>query len=242
MAAVCAERGVQLTFDHQRRFLRSFQTARQLIRDGVIGDLRRLEGACSNMFDWGTHWIDMFGYFNDETPGEWVIAQVDARRPVVIYGVPMETQGITQIRYRNGVTGLLFTGASEEAVGCQIRAVGGEGMIELHGKEPYVRVRGRGDAELRGVAVDEGLHGNTAIDRGIADLIESLETNRTPLLAAENALKATELIFATYESARSRGRVDLPIAVEDHPFAAMIAAGVFPEARVDGPTQDRMIR
>lgn len=241
MAQVCAERGVQLTFDHQRRFLHSFQSARQLIRDGAIGQLFRLEGACDNMYDWGTHWLDMFGYFNDETPAEWVLAQVDAERPRIVYGVPMETQGITQVHYANGVTGLLFTGKSQAAVGCEIRAIGSEGMIELHQKAPHVRVRGKGEGELRGLE-GEGLHGDNAIARGIADLIESLETGRKPLLAAENALKATEVIFATYESARRRGRVDFPLGIEDSPLRDMIDSGVFPNARVEGSITDRMIR
>src|SRR5881397_931624 len=39
MARACEERAVQLTFNHQRRFLAPFQTARRMLRDGEIGDL-----------------------------------------------------------------------------------------------------------------------------------------------------------------------------------------------------------
>jgi predicted dehydrogenase len=77
-----------------------------------------------------------------KVPAEWVIATVDARRPVVVYGVPMETQGVAQIRYGNGVHGLLLTGTSQDAVGCQIRALGSEGILELHGQPPHVRLKG----------------------------------------------------------------------------------------------------
>lgn len=241
MAEACRERGVQLTFDHQRRFLPTFQTARQLLRDGAIGEVRRVEGACANLFDWGTHWLDMFGYLNGESPAEWVIATVDARRPIVVYGVPMESQGLAQIRYANGVSGLLFTGASQEAVGCQIRAIGTEGTLEIHGKAPFLRLRSASGAEAPEVA-GEGTEGGNAINRGIADLVESLEAGRTPLLAAEHALRSTEVLFAAYESARRRARVDLPLTIEDSPFRDMLETGVFPEARVEGDLRDRMIR
>ena len=62
------------------------------------------------------------------------------------------------------------------------------------------------------------------------DLVDALDTGRTPLLDVSNALPTTEIIFATYESARRRGRVDLPLTIEDSPLVAMLDAGIFPDA------------
>jgi hypothetical protein len=45
------------------------------------------------------------------------------------------------------------------------------------------------------------------------------------LLSARYALQATELIFASYESSRRRGRVDLPLTIDDSPFLTMLAYG-----------------
>jgi predicted dehydrogenase len=240
MAAACKERGVQLTFNHQRRFLAPFQTARRLLKEGAIGDLVRLEGACGDLFDWGTHWIDMFGFYNDDVPAVSVMGQVDARRPKVVYGVPTETEAFSRIRYANGVTGLMFTGENAaEMAGCANRLVGTEGTIEVHGEAPFVRVRGRNDAAPHPIDdLPEGIHGDQAIDRAIRDNLDSLRTGRTPLLAADNALKVSEIIFATYESARRRGRVDLPLDIEGAPFREMLDAGVFPEALSEGPVRD----
>lgn len=36
---------------------------------------------------------------------------------------------------------------------------------------------------------------------------------------------ATELIFATYESARRRARVHLPLDIEDSPLVSMLESG-----------------
>ena len=87
------------------------------------------------------------------------------------------------------------------------------------------RVRGRGDAHWRTLDTPEGLHGNQAIDKGIADVIEALEQQREPEMSARKALRTTEVIFATYESSRRRGRVDLPLTIEDSPLKAMLDAG-----------------
>jgi Predicted dehydrogenases and related proteins len=232
MAAVCAERGVQLTFDHQRRFLESFHTARQLVKDGVIGELKRVEGACPNLLDWGTHWINMFLFYNDEEPATWVLGQVDARRPMHVYGVPHDTQGMSVMRFANGVTGTLYTGhEASDIVGCANRLIGTEGTIEVHGESPSVRVRGKGDTELRAadlLTMEGGIHGDKAITRGIADLIDALETGRKPLLDVDNALKTTEIIYATYLSAKQRGRVDLPLDYEGNAFSDLIGEGAYP--------------
>ena len=47
------------------------------LRAGAIGDLQRLEMRCIDLFDWGTHWFDMCHFYNDETPAEWVLGQIE---------------------------------------------------------------------------------------------------------------------------------------------------------------------
>jgi UDP-N-acetylglucosamine 3-dehydrogenase len=225
MVRACAERGVQLTFNHQRRFGEPFRQAKELLKAGRIGQLIRLEASCSNLFDWGTHWFDMLFFYNDETPAEWVIGQIDARDGATIFGVQMEGQGISYFKYRNGVYGLLVTGA-QAGWQAQNRLVGTEGVIEV-GVSPEVPLRmwGKGQSEWQKVDLGEGLHGGEYVKRAVLDLIDALKTGREPELSARKALQATELIFATYESSRRRARVDLPLQIEDSPFLSMLAKG-----------------
>ena len=233
MHAAAVERGVQLTFNHQRRFLEPFQVARRLLRDGAIGELRRIEGSCADMIDWGTHWLDMFFFYNGETEAEWVLGQIDSRSERAIFGLPVENQGLCEVKFRNGVRGLLFTGFDAE-IGCANRLVGTEGILELHNEPPNVRVWGRGDAGWRAHETSEGLHGNDAIERGIADLVQALSERREPELSSHKAVRCTEVIFATYESSRRRGRVDLPLEGEDSAFLSMLEAGeIGPAARAN---------
>ena len=238
MAEACAKNGVQLTFNHQRRHLPTFLTARKLIQEGAIGDLVRLEGSCSNMLDWGTHWLNIFMLLNNESKPVWVMGQVDARPPARIFGVLHDTDGMCQVAYENGVYGLLCTGdLGEKMIGCSIRAIGTEGSIEMHNTAPHLRIRGKGDANgrtLEGVDTLGGLHGADGVDPNadnIVDLVNALINGTTPLCDVSNALPTTEVIYATYESARRRGRIDLPLTIDDSPLVSLIESGVFPGAR-----------
>ncbi|MCD6518421.1 MAG: Gfo/Idh/MocA family oxidoreductase [Anaerolineae bacterium] len=225
MAKVCEERGVQLTFNHQRRFGLPFRKAKELLKAGAIGDLVRLEAACSNMFDWGTHWFDMMFFYNDETPVDWVMGQIEPRGGRKFFGVPVEGQGISYFKYRNGVYGLLITGAGVE-IGAANRLIGTEGVIEVgHSQEVPLRIWGKGQNGWQAVPLESGLHGNEYVKLAVLDVIDALKTGREPELSARKALQATELIFATYESSRRRGRVDLPLQIEDSPFLSMLASG-----------------
>lgn len=226
MAEACERRGVQLTFSHQRRFGAPFRKAREMAHDGTIGELLRLEGQCGNLYDWGTHWFDMFFLYNNETPAEWVIGQIDCREPNKIFGVKMEHQGISQVKFKNGVSGLLVTGGAAN-MGCSNRLIGTDGVIEVGVGEKQVPLRfwGKGETGWREPPLDEGLHGPMFFERAIADAVDALKTGREPELSAQRALRATEVIFATYESSRRRARVDLPLDIDDSPLLSMLESG-----------------
>lgn len=226
MARVCAELGVQLTFNHQRRFGKPFRMAKKLLDEGVIGRLERLEAFTHNLYDWGTHWFDMLFMYNNETPVEWVIGQIEARGSQSVFGVIVEGQGLSWFKYINGVYGLVQTGYGREEL-CANRLIGDQGVIEVGvEKGPHLRYRNaETEWSWQEVETEEGLHGSGAVIAGVLDLIDALRTGREPELSARKALQATELIFATYESSRQRGRVDLPLRIQDSPFLSMLQNG-----------------
>lgn len=230
LCRACAERGVLLTFCHQRRFGAAFVKAKQLLDEGAIGALQRLEGTCANLFDWGTHWFDMFFFYNDEVPAEWVMGQIAVEAERAIFGVPLETSGLSWIRWQNGVEGLLGTGAAQ-VQGPRNRLIGCEGIIEVGGaaRAPLRLLRAGAawqdfvEEEIAGV-VPPG--GDTVLS--VLDLLACLESGAEPRLSARKALQATELIFATYESSRRRGRVLLPLNAEDSALITMLKEGSIP--------------
>jgi UDP-N-acetylglucosamine 3-dehydrogenase len=211
MVVACEQAGTQLTINHQNRFREPYRVARDLARDGTIGELRRVEGTSSNLGD--SHWLDMLFFYNQETPAEWVIGQMHGRRERGISGAPREDQGICHFKFANGVRALMLTG-DEAEIGCFNRLIGTEGTVEVHRAAPRVRVRGKGDAAWRSIEVQDGPGWQLPVDQAVADVVAALDEGREPELSARRALQATEVIFATYESSRRRGRVDLPLSMD----------------------------
>ena len=225
--AACADRGVLLTICHQRRFGDVFQTARLLLRDGAIGPLRRIEATCPNLFDFGTHWFDMMFFYNDEIPARWVLGQVDVAERTEVFGVPVDTSGLSWVRFENEVEGLLATGGTAYT-GQDNRLVGETGVIEVQegdrAERPLCMLRGGKweEVEKRPVGVPVCEHNVTTV----RNLVDCLESGDEPELSSRKALQATELIFATYESSRRRGRVDLPLDTDDSALLTMLAEGM----------------
>ncbi|MBS7615143.1 Gfo/Idh/MocA family oxidoreductase [Candidatus Bathyarchaeota archaeon] len=248
----CVDGGVVLAVCHQRRFAPLFVKARELANNGTIGQLHRVEGFCPNLFDWGTHWFDMFNFYNNDQPAEWVIGQIsyEWEKPYTFFGVPVETNGLSYIKWKNGVCGLMVTGRNTGGR-CANRLIGSKGMIELdvfwnhqiwgEKKEgPILRVlsedsKGWLTPELRYSSGELYPYKNSEQMEdvlAVKDLIECLKTGREPVLAGWKALQATELIFATYESSRRRARVYLPLDIEDSPYISMLESGVIgPKAK-----------
>ncbi len=219
MAAVCQQNGAILGFNHQRRFGEPFIKAREMVKAGEIGELIRLEGQCGDLFDWGTHWFDMMFFYNDETPVEWVLGQIEWRGARKVFGAPLENQGISHFKFRNEVQGLLLTGHAMRPTN---RLVGSKGVIEVGG-EANLRILGKGDG-WKEIPTSEGLHEGSCVTRAMNEFVEAARAGRLSQVSADKALRASELIFATYESSRRNGRVTLPLEIEDSPLQAFLNA------------------
>jgi predicted dehydrogenase len=255
---VCEAHGVQLTINHQRRFGAPFRRTKALLDRGAIGRLRRIEASEGNLFDAGTHLFDLCGYLTDGARAEWVLSALDYREENRWFGTHNENQSLAQWKYLNGVYGLASTGYGKEFVGCYLRLRGSEGVLEI-GDEDGPALRGRRDGgEWRTIDTDgETIHNPgtpglavaairkavdlvrddpgprlkpSYIDRSIADIVAAVRENRESEIAARNALRSTELVFACWESARRRGRVDLPLDVDGNPLQEMVDAGDLPVA------------
>jgi len=229
MAAVCAERGVRLTFNHMRRFGKPFREAKRLLDAGEVGKLVRIEVGAGNLYDYGSHNFDMCAFLNDQQPCLWAIAQIDYRTERLVFGAHNENSALALWKYANGVYGYSATGLGPDLVGAHHRLVGADGVIEIGPTGqgmPVLRVRAKGSA--RWEAVDchgEHCHGPGYHERGVAQIVQCLADGTRSELCAENALQATEIIFACWESARRRGVVELPLTIEDNPLEQMVESG-----------------
>jgi predicted dehydrogenase len=160
----CKKRNIQLTINHQRRFGKPFCIAKELLKAGEIGELKRLEGSRDNIFDWGTHYVDMFGFYNEETPADWVMGQIDyldVDWSKEYYGAPVENHGVFLWKYKNGVFGFFGSGASRSAIGADNRLIGTEGIIEVGVIDgPILRIKNENSSKWEILDTnDEDLHG-----------------------------------------------------------------------------------
>jgi hypothetical protein len=69
------------------------------------------------------------------------------------------------------------------------------------------------------------MHEPIVVGCATSGVVESLETGAESPLAGRIGLNTAEIVFAGYESVRRRGRVDLPLDVDDNPFESLVADG-----------------
>ncbi|MBN2710920.1 MAG: Gfo/Idh/MocA family oxidoreductase [Planctomycetes bacterium] len=226
MAEACKKSGAQLTFNHQRRFLPVFQLAKKLIADGVVGELKTVEGFVpDNILDWGTHIIDLIFMFNSEVSATSVWGQVDLSSTRQWFRIPFENAAAGIIYFENGVRAVIESGA-DKAIKLGFNIHGTDGVIEIREEEPWMRYRGRGQSEWTVPELEEGLHDSDekriAIRQVIGDITACIESGVEPENSVNKALRATETIFAIYESSRSQGRIKLPLEPRDSALLDMI--------------------
>ena len=233
MHQVCKDNNIQLTINHQRRFTKPFMKVKSLIDEGAIGEMKRMEAAWDNFFDAGTHWFDMLFYLNNETPAEWVMGQVDMRKGPRHFGALMAGQGICTFKFKNGVRATYFSGKEHEDLGCMVRVIGSEGIIEVVNDMPALRLYQYSKPGFEDIETGESIHEDKSLARSIKNLVDCLENKETPILSADHAIQSTEVIFATYESSKRRARVDLPLPPGPSALLDMVESGdLVPDKKV----------
>jgi UDP-N-acetylglucosamine 3-dehydrogenase len=224
MVEICDDADMQLTFNHQRRFGHKWRQAKELLDEGAIGDLQRIEMTAPNLLDWGTHVVDLCNFYNDEHAVEWVLGALEYNEEQIKFGEHNPNQDLVLWSYDNGIYGLASTGEAGDLVGCRPRLIGSEGQIEVDRQvEDEANLAIRQDGTWERIEADSTLQGE--INRAIKHVVDCIGSDKSPELSGDKALQATEIIFGSWESVRRRGRVDLPLHIDDNPLDAMIEAG-----------------
>lgn len=236
--------GVQFTVNLQRRFEPVHRFARDQIAAGALGEIISLEGYCPNLPDWGSHIADLLLFYLGDQPPAWVMGQIDVSVNRYVYGAFAETSSLTLIRWGSGISGLIVTGREPDSPVLNLLnnqgvvVQGTRGRLDARGARCVIRRFGADD-----LVFDSPFSRDTATwDRGvdpaiaygtaeaIADLLESLASDRTPVLCADHAIAGAEIIFATYESSRSRRRVQLPLEPTDNALLSGMRQGFWQPA------------
>ncbi len=211
---VAAETGVKIMVAHFRRNLAAFQRARDLYNDGTVGQplmcIAGIEGW--DLFEWGSHWLDMIRHLHQDRPVHWVFAQTRVRGQRG-YGHAMEDHGCAYFEFAGGGKAILDGG----------RSMNGEELMTLVGTEGTIRIFDEIKLWIETAAgrrIEEFSKGppdpwGQAWDQMILDLIAWIERGPEPALGLTNMLKTSELNLAAYLSAIKGDRVDLPLSGDD---------------------------
>jgi len=230
MARLAEAGGCQLTFSLQRRFADGNLAVRRMIREGKLGQLQRMDlYSPPNLLDCGIHTFDQAMSFMDETPAKWVLGAVDVSETYNWFNVPSESVATGLVVFENGVRANIQAGGPDMDIWGGVRVMGSEGYLEV-----------MWDGELRGGAIyaEPDWRPEVLVTPGAEQMkgmvrhaIDCLASGEEPEVSHRKALRASEIIFAFYESVRRNARVSLPVSgFTDSPFISMLRSGEFKHA------------
>jgi len=219
-----AQSGVKIVVPHMRRYLPVFAAAKKHYCSGDVGEpvmcMAGYEGR--DLSEYGSHWLDMFRYFNNDAQAEWVMAQCrmsDGR----IFEHATEEHGILTCGFAGGGRAYLDGGKGLNGPYSMI-LVGTEGSIRIEG-ENALTIIGKNSAwertDYEGTVPEKWNADkfNYEFDNEwvavwdvlFDELVNWMAGGPEPMTGATNMLHTAELTLAAYLSVVRRDRVDLPL-------------------------------
>ena len=238
MIKVCAENAVKLGVGHQRRFLPSYNLAREAIVKGYIGDVHLLTSfARDGLPNYSSHLSDTFRYLLGDPECVWVMGNVERSTDQWARAVPIEDKALGIFGFDSGAQASILSGLTDYH-GFGGRIYGSDGTIEFTVSDvkimsvastDWVTHRPDGNFELYGAEdfemVEAGAMQMTEFARWITGEISDFRGE------AINGYKALEMVHAVYESARTYSQVLLPMKPSFNPLVRMIDSGQLPVAQ-----------
>ena len=235
MMLVCRRNGVKLAIGHQRRFLPSFNLAKQMIADGEIGDVQLISTfAKDGLPNYSSHHADMFRFLLSDVECTWVMGGVERETDQWARSIPIEDKALAMFGFENGAQAMILSGLTPKH-GFGGRIYGSDGMIDLtlidlkimNGKTGgWQQHRPDGEFLKYGAERFEVLEGSVAQARVFADWVSGVIPDFVG--EATHGFKAFEMVHAVYESARTNTQVQMPLKTTVHPLELMIDSGQLP--------------
>jgi len=247
MIVACDRSGTKIAVAHQSRFHPLIKQAKQIIADGLIGEVKEIHGAGKqdqrgggqDLIVLGTHTLDLMCFFFG--PPRWVQAYVlqdghdaghdDARWGDEEIGPIVGDHLLATYAFENGVVGHFTSRRGDARFGKRsggIQISGSEGILAfrggylLHYAHPCWTPAPVG-TEWEVIAGPEDLPGKVLNRFLVQDLIQSFEENREPVASGRDARWALEMILGVY-AAHRHGRTYLPMEDREHPLRDWLAS------------------
>lgn len=230
MIAACQRSGTKLVVGHQRRFTPGWEAARAAVAAGEIGDPELAHGSSrEGLLNVGTHVVDGLLFLLADPGAAWVLGSIERSTNRFERQVQIEDRCSTLVGLEGGAQILVESDLLERRgrPGIRLRVEGSDGLVEA--TEGSARVLGASRAGWRQLVEMESVDsiGGRANARQVKELVGWLEGGPTHRSAAPVGRRATEIMMATYESARRHQLVSLPLGEGRNPLELMIEEGKF---------------
>ena len=251
MLTACARNNVKLIIAYQRPHHAVWLRARELVREGVIGEISQVQMACGgNLLNTNSHNIRLALFMMDEPEVEWVVGAVERTTELVERGLPAEDACMGVAGCANGAN-ILIMGNLVGGLGQGCRIIGSEGIMEL-GTDRLPDSEVPSDAPMympegpsaryncefgTGRYLNASTEGWQEIDAPIHDswahqcqeAIDWIEGKiEAPISGGDRGRAVQEVMMALFESARKRQRIHLPLKTRVNPLNLMVANGDLP--------------
>jgi predicted dehydrogenase len=250
MVEECESAGVPLIINHQRRLGAEMVYARQLIQEGVLGDIRLIRGECAgDILSDGTHLVDSIMWLTGDVEAEWVMGQIHRESDGFRYGHNKEDGAMAIIRLKNGFRAEIFCGdlRTDHLAYQDYQVIGSKGILWRCGDQAEINLficdaRGNGwepvlksgtyKPDPENVSeygmwnpVDIPIPRINPIAESYRLMAATIREGDPHPLSGDNALIGFEILMAIFESARLRKRIKLPLDQDQYPLDIMIEKG-----------------
>jgi predicted dehydrogenase len=203
---------VKTVVNHTRTFDPYYRRIRELLEEGVIGELISFLVHWHEGFLFGsTHLFDLLRFFTSSS-ADWVFGNIVAAESLFDPG------GAGMIRFKNGVDALINVRAGHAAPP-EIDIVGSSGRIRIGGAlfpELYTKDTTTGELVKRGFP--GAVWGVSAMTTAVKELIASIEDGVKPASDIYDGRAAVELSIAFHVSSHAHAPVSIPLSLAEATF------------------------
>ena len=251
MLTACERNGVKLIIAYQRPHHANWLKARDLLAEGVIGDVLQVQMEDGgNLLNNNSHNVRLALFLMNEPMVDWVMGTVERTTDQTERGLPAEDACMGLAGCANGAT-ILIQSNLVRGLGQGCRVIGTRGIMELGTSRrpdseipsdapmympegPSARynfevgtVRYLSDASNGWIKLDEPWQ--DAWSHQCQEAIDWIEGKiDQPISGAAPARTVQEIMMALFESERKRQRVHLPLKTKLNPLSLMVENGDLP--------------
>lgn len=243
--SLCRQTGTRLIINHERRWDSYYLKVKELIMEGVIGELRTIVGnvltSAPQPGDWhaeyrfvgggpllhdGTHLMDMLRFFGGEV--DWVIGHVERQTK----GINVEDVAYAFIQFKDGAHAVIEGGGLRNYYNFELDIQGSNGRILIGNEVHRFWVREKSRHYLGFMCLEERPFPSPDVIVNpwvaqVEEMISCIQNGHDSISNGEDGRAALELVMAVYESARLGGeKVTLPLNLSGSPLEQMIRDGI----------------